>query len=632
MVIMQILFINGNIWQWGTGREPASSANWLLISREDRDRVGTSGIILAVGSGDPPPEFRTGSQVMDLKGALVLPGLQDAHIHIGIMGESASYVDLTSCTSVAQVQDMVQAHALANLELPWVRARTADDAAVSAPAPPTRHSLDAAMPDSRPCLLYRRCWHALVANTAAIQAAGLDPQGGEGLGLGLGSETGAEKSEGENVEAAGGDSGCVEKDKDGQLTGLFLEDAMGLVEGAVKASPFKTRCKQFEEALDLCVESGLTAVHTNDHDAFLIYKSLQESGKIPLRVYVTPPHEEAHHWFSNDLGGVEGTQGQLAGHFNEPQTLSDGGNELTLEGRGLGKILGNRGQGLVRWHRVKLFADGSLGAETAAMRSPYVDTTNRGVLMHSHESLTDKVRLAREEGSRVEVHAIGDRALSCTLDAFEDAGLQAMDHPIVTHCQVAGPDLVARMKRLGAIAAIQPSFVASDAPAVRSRLSPEIHKHCYPWKSLLQAGVVCAGSSDAPVETQNPLKGMYDAVFRPDHHLANFAGGTAGGAVGPAEGGRDAVQQQRELPPQHPFDEDRKEGEGGEGTDTKPLVPKEEEVFGLEERLSIGEAVWLYTRGAAAAAGEEGRLGSLEEGYLADMTVIDDARILEEPG
>jgi len=92
--------------------------------------------------------------------------------------------------------------------------------------------------------------------------------------------------------------------------------------------------------------------------------------------------------------------------------------------------------GLLTCQRVKLFSDGSLGAETAALRTPYVGTDNRGVLIHPLDELTEKVRTAHQQGYQLEVHAIGDRALETVLDAFEGAGLQPSDRPIITHCQV----------------------------------------------------------------------------------------------------------------------------------------------------------------------------------------------------
>ncbi|CAM9661936.1 unnamed protein product, partial [Ectocarpus fasciculatus] len=431
-------------------RQRERPASWLLISRPE-DAKRSNGEIIAVGAGLAPPEHRADAEVIDLKGALVLPGIQDAHIHIGCMGESAHYVELSGCRSVAEVQQLLRRHAENNADLPWVIG-TGWDQNLWAPVKPlTRLDLDAALPDGRPCLLYRRCWHAAVVNTAALRAADIDPNKPWSPGNDPPSAGGV-GAEGVQEEKAGASEG-VEVDDAGRPTGLFREGSMRLVETAITAASFEIRCDQFAEALERCVRSGLTAVHSNDENAIQVYARLQEEGRLPVRVYLTLPHEELDK--DNPLADTSGGGGrkESAGGVRDDRPTPWSGNG-----------------GLVSWNRVKLFSDGSLGAETAAMRLPYLGTDNNGVLIHEQEALTRKVAQARDRGFRVEVHAIGDRALEAVLDAFEGAGLQPKDRPIVTHCQVAGPDLVTRMGKLGAVAAVQPSFVPSDADVVIKRL------------------------------------------------------------------------------------------------------------------------------------------------------------------
>ncbi|CAM9283777.1 unnamed protein product [Choristocarpus tenellus] len=255
---MNVLFVNAHVWQWssiGTGREPALPADWLLISRTNEN--GASGRVVAVGAGNPPLHYRTGNEVIDLKGALILPGLQDAHIHLGLIGESTCYVDLSSCSSREELQEAVRVHGEARQDLPWVigvgwdqnlwatnsttshapgvkritKNPTCDTNTLPRPSPPSRQELDDALPDGRPCLLYRRCWHSLVANSAAIQAASLDPNRPRGGNEAMVSSEGC-------LSVKGG--GSMELDEEGCPTGLFLEGAMQLVEDAVTASPFET--------------------------------------------------------------------------------------------------------------------------------------------------------------------------------------------------------------------------------------------------------------------------------------------------------------------------------------------------------------------------------------------------------
>ena len=178
--------------------------------------------------------------------------------------------------------------------------------------------------------------------------------------------------------------------------------------------------------------------------------------------------------------------------------------------------------GLATCERVKLFGDGSLGAETAAIRGNYnaEDGSERGgaeeegLLIQPDDELAAKIVDAKSQGFRLEIHAIGDRAAASVLDGLERAGVTPAERPVMTHCQLLGADLIERMERMQCIANIQPQFVVTDAPFARTRLPARIQEHAYVWKTLLDAGIPCAGGSDAPVEVPAPLMGMHDAIFR----------------------------------------------------------------------------------------------------------------------
>ena len=174
---------------------------------------------------------------------------------------------------------------------------------------------------------------------------------------------------------------------------------------------------------------------------------------------------------------------------------------------------------------------------------------------------------------------------AATGGAGADAGaaasvpLSSRARPVLTHCQVLGDDLIARMAALGVVANIQPSFVPTDARFVSQRLAASVHRTSYAWRSLLAAGVWCAGGSDAPVELPWPLLGMHDAMAR---------------AARP---------------------------EGG-GAAERAAAPAASDVFLPEERLPFAAALWLYTLGGAYAIGEEATLGALARGRRADFVVI----------
>lgn len=278
------------------------------------------------------------------------------------------------------------------------------------------------------------------------------------------------------------------------------------------------------------------------------YQLLQQQKRLPLRVFLTPIQDEIYQP-PTETRGIQGIlpfrPGCLVNVRDMNSALSyhnafDMHSRLLLE-------------------RVKIFSDGSLGAETAALRSfPAADTTSstvqgetkktdKGVLVHDKSALSQMLADAYSAGFRVEVHAIGDAAAELVLSSLEDSemhiqgtevpesfeGLISADRqrhyrPLLTHCQVLGPDLIERMAQLGVVANIQPPFVPTDMKWVRARLGAQQLQYSYAWKTLLMHSstaaaedsniLVVAGGSDSPIEHPNPFTGIYDAIFRTNKH------------------------------------------------------------------------------------------------------------------
>jgi len=211
---------------------------------------------------------------------------------------------------------------------------------------------------------------------------------------------------------------------------------------------------------------------------------------------------------------------------------------------------------------VKIFADGSLGARTAALMEPYADDpSEKGILYYSLKQLSRLVEEADEAGFQIAVHVIGDKAVEQTVRAFEDAlGKERVTkhRHRLEHASVLDQGLIKRIRALGLLATIQPHFVVSDF-WVLGRLGPERARWTYAFKSLIDNGVPVAASSDAPVEQLSPLLGVWAAV-------------------------------------------------------TRKRSP--------EERLSVMEALRAYTFGGAFSSFEEDVKGSIEVGKYADLTVL----------
>ncbi len=220
---------------------------------------------------------------------------------------------------------------------------------------------------------------------------------------------------------------------------------------------------------------------------------------------------------------------------------------------------------------VKLFTDGSLGGRTAALEEPYSDDpTTSGILVNSEETIKEWVYLAHILGMQVAIHAIGDRALRISLEAINDAQsrLPKSDprHRIV-HAQILSPNLISEMKRLGVVADVQPKFITTDMRWAQDHVGWRM-RSSYAWRTMLKAGIPMAGGSDCPVEPADPLYGIYAAVTRKD-----MEGSPRGG-------------------------------------------------FYPNERITVEEALHLFTVGAAYAAFEENIKGTLEPGKLADFVVL----------
>lgn len=229
---------------------------------------------------------------------------------------------------------------------------------------------------------------------------------------------------------------------------------------------------------------------------------------------------------------------------------------------------------------LKIIADGSLGSRTAALLSDYNDAAGtRGLYVHSDEELIEMMTFAHMNDLQMAIHSIGDAATSKVLGIIE--GLQSKygnpwRHRIV-HCQIGNFGLYDKMAALGVNADVQAPFVASEWSWVGDRVGAEVEKQSYAWKSLLDRGIELGGSSDSPVEPFSPLWGVQVAVTRQDKH-------------GRPEGGW--------LP---------------------------------EQRLSVEEALRMYTLGSATVCGEAKTKGTLEAGKYGDMVVLEEDPFSVEP-
>lgn len=328
---------------------------------------------------------------------------------------------------------------------------------------PTAAELDAAVSD-RPVRLVRVDGHAAWLNTKALQAAGItrdtkDPAGGR-----------------------------IERDANGNPTGVLIDKAMALVNNVIPPYSDDDRRAALAAAVAHLNALGLTSVGdagvTVADDR--IYREFADQGKLTTRIY-----------------------GMIRDTGDEFKTLS-----------AKGPLIGY-GNDRYDLRAVKLYGDGALGSRGAALMEPYTDDhAHSGLLFMSDAVMQANVKTALKAGYQVNVHAIGDKTNHQVLDAMEvaykDVGGRDLRNRI-EHAQVVSLPDIPRFKKLNLIASMQPTHATSDMNMAEDRIGKERIKGAYAWQTFLKQGTVIAGGSDFPVESANPFYGLHAAVTRTDH-------------------------------------------------------------------------------------------------------------------
>lgn len=469
----------------------------------------TDGRITFVGPAEQAEAAAgTDAKAVRLEGAAVLPAFHDAHIHSGSMALEQLGPDLRGATSYAAALDLLRAYRSAHTGESWVIGGSWD-ANPWTDGYPHRRDLDDIFGDT-PVMLSTIDGHADWVNTAALEAAGItadtpDPAGGR-----------------------------IVRDEDGMPTGVLLESAAGPV-GDVAMPTVEGRLPELLGDLqDKLLAVGLA--HITDIDGESVrdaYLQLHTAGDLRIRVHKA----------------IRG--GDLAFAIAEGRRTGEGDDWITTG-------------------PVKLFSDGALGPHTAHFHEDFEgEPGNTGIAVTSSDALRSAMHQASEAGLAVAVHAIGDKANTIVLDAYEaatkrDTGLRHR----IEHAQHIKPADLTRFRELGIVASMQPTHCTSDYPLSVELLGDRETLH-YPWRSLLADGAALAFGSDAPVELATPFHGIHAAVTR----------------------------QRR---------------------DDQPAGGREP-----KERLTVLEALRAYTLGSAYAAGLDDRTGTIEAGKFADFIAVD---------
>jgi predicted amidohydrolase YtcJ len=472
-----------------------------------------AGQIVAVGTREEcGASLGSDGTEVDLAGRVLLPGFNDVHVHPLPMCFFEHHLDLTPFADLESVLDALADRARDEADGAWVVGLQADEANLADGRLPSIEELDALAP-SRPVVLLRRDGHTTIANSTALAAAGVEPSAPDPAG------------------------GRFERDAGGRLTGWCFETAAQVVLGALP-SP------------------GLDDFRSAAHR---VVRRLSAQGITSLGVVLqTDPEGPAGAAGAAERWGMEllldefpqATHAILCGQPDAVVAARESGLHDPAAGRRVGG-----------W---KVFLDGTLGARTACLHHPYADDpATSGMLTADRSDVARRMEQAHLAGLQICIHAIGDAANREALDLL--AELLAR-HPApghghrIEHASVLSPFEIERFGLLGVMAAVQPLFLRSEHRWLGDRLGTDRLPWVYPFRSLRQAGVVVAGSSDAPIEEPDALAGIHAAVHRY--------------GIGP------------------------------------------------EEALTVEEALRLYTVDAARAQQREDETGRLRAGARADLVVL----------
>ena len=462
-----VIFAHGNIF---TGVVDASAS---LGAGKRAEAIAIRGDrILAVGSRDEIMKLKgPDTKVIDLGGHFVMPGFNDAHMHLASAGFEKMTVDLVGAKTLDEFRDRLRAKIETAAPGEWVVGEGWDETLWPVKTLPTRWDLDE-VSGNHPVYLGRVDGHIAVANTRALQLASVtvaskDPEGGK-----------------------------IDRDEGGTPTGILREGARDAITAVIPKPTHEKRRQAIELALADLASHGVTSAQDfSQWEDFLTYEELEKEGKLTARLCEWLPFDDA----------LEELNRKRASHPTADNMLHTG--------------------------MLKGFMDGSLGSKTAALAAPYSDDPgNSGLPQYPADKLNAMTKERVLAGYQIGFHAIGDKGVEMALDAFAGAEKAAKDAKIkaadggnsnsndyrfrVEHAQVTTPQQILRFKELKVIASMQPSHLLTDMNWAESRLGPKRIETAYAWAEFLHHGVVLAFGTDYPVEPVTPFRGIYSALTR----------------------------------------------------------------------------------------------------------------------
>jgi len=459
------------------------------------------GRFVQVGSDEEIEKLTGSDELVDLKGMLVVPGFVDSHMHLSELGYYLSLIQLLGVKDLEEFRSKVAAYRQKNPEAAWIVGRGWDDTVMPQP---TRKFLDELIPDV-PAAFTRVDGHVMAVNSKALEEAGIE----------------------EEMELDGGTVNYAD--------GILAENAMALIQNVLPVPNEKTIRSYIEMGAKLANQYGITTVGSDD------FLAVTRDYRPVLNVFEQMSYQEALTVRVNEQ--CEFTELKEYAEFLDEGYTMDVGNDFFRIGP------------------LKLIADGTLGAETAAVTKPYEDAPERaGMMTLSEDEISLFTELATNYNMGVIVHAIGDAAVDAVFNVFKDFVIEGNPlHSGLVHCQILRQDQIDTICKKHYSCFVQSLFEEEDGRILEERLGQERSKTCYPFTTLFD-GTLISNGSDAPVCMPNVMHGISLAVNG---------------------------------------------------------------VKGIQEKMSVEQALSSYTTKGAEQLFMQNVIGQIAQGYYADFAVLD---------
>ena len=458
-----VIFTHANIY---TGVVDATASLGAGKRAEALAVVGDR--ILAVGTRDEIMKLKgPETKIVDLEGHFVMPGFNDAHMHLASAGLEKMNVNMIGVKTLDEFRERLRVKCEAAEPGEWVVGEGWDETLWPVKILPTRWDLDE-VSGKHPVYLVRVDGHLGVANTLALQLASV------------------------TVASRDPDGGKIDRDESGTPTGIVREKAERAVLAAIPKPTHEKRRQAIELALADLASHGITSAQDySQWEDLQIYEDLEHEGKLTARI---------SEWLTFD-NSIEELNRKRDSHPASDNMLHTG--------------------------MLKGFMDGSVGSRTAALLEPYSDDPNNsGLPQYEVAKLNAMTKERVLAGYQIGFHAIGDKGVQMALDAFAEAEKAAKEAKVkavdggsdyrlrIEHAQITTPQQILRFKELKVIASMQPSHLLTDMNWSESRLGPKRAEHSYTWAEFLRRGVTLAFGTDYPVEPVTPFRGIYAALTR----------------------------------------------------------------------------------------------------------------------